>query len=414
MIGAWPKKRISTDDVFQSRATFQLENYTARTYYEEKFLLALKNPKCILIRGNSGSGKSWLTNYIALKSDIECKTINLANATRYVNLDEFFKHSMLREQTQYQEQTNAGINCGFADGGVSTNRSFEIHNDYYKEFLRGYKKGGFLIFENFESIIDSPNIIREIGGLITLIDDPEIQKYNVKIIIIATNTDIQFFFSNLPNADTIDSRITELPEIHGFSNEECMNHVLNGFDKIGFTINDKSAFCDYIQRLTRGIPLNVNDLCRNIVDVYVENDIDYIEYDKTNINDFLICAQKRWLDTSFSRYYSQISNLFNENVTTGAIRNNFILFMIAENDKVEFSYTELHADITAYFTSLDIGKTVVKNYLKKLSITAENNNLLIDKGNGYFAIRNFKSILCMRAMLYLNENIVCKYDLNDL
>ena len=45
MIGAWPKKRISTDDVFQSRATFQLENYTARTYYEEKFLLALKNPK---------------------------------------------------------------------------------------------------------------------------------------------------------------------------------------------------------------------------------------------------------------------------------------------------------------------------------------------------------------------------------
>lgn len=247
-----------------------------------------------------------------------------------------------------------------------------------------------------------------------MVDDPDIQKYNVKIIIIATNTDTQFFFSNLPNADTIDSRIIELPEIRGFLRKECMDHVLNGFDKIGFTIDNKTDFCDYIQRLTNGIPLNVNDLCRNIVEVCVDNDTNCIEYNKYNTNQLLVTAQKRWLDTSFSRYYSQISNLFNENVNTNVNRNNYILFMISENDKVEFSYTELHADITAYFPLLEIGKTVVKNYLNKLSNTADNNNILVNKGNGFYAIRNFKSVLCMRTMLYLNENIVCKYDLNDL
>ena len=414
MFGIINKKSGSINDVFQSRAAFQVDNYTNRKYYEDKFSNALKTPKCILIRGNSGSGKSWLTHFMALENEIECKTINLANAMRYSSLDEFFKHSIPREQTQYQEEKNAGVSCAFADGGISTAMNYDIHHDYYKDFLNSYKNGGLLIFENFESIIDNPNLIRELGGLITLVDDPDIQKYNVKIIIIATNTDTQFFFSNLPNADTIDSRITELPEIRGFSPSECMKHVLKGFDKIGFTIDNKPDFCNYIYRLTNGFPLNVNDLCRNIVEVYIDDNTYCIKYDKDNTNNLLITAQKRWLDTSFSRYYSQISNLFNENIKNNVNRNNYILFMISENDKVEFSHTELHADITTYFPSLEIGKIVVKNYLNKLSNTEDNNNILINKGDGFYSIRNFKSVLCMRTMLYLKENMVYKYDLNDL
>lgn len=88
--------------------------------------------------------------------------------------------------------------------------------------------------------------------------------------------------------------------------------------------------------------------------------------------------------------------------------------MISEIDDLQFDHLKIHAKISENFPRVNIGKTVVKNYLKKLSDTRINNNILSLQGNDYYSVRDNKTILCLRSMLYLDGGIVKMHDIQEL
>ena len=162
-----------------------------------------------------------------------------------------------------------------------------------------------------------------------------------------------------------------------------------------------------IFKYTCGIPQRVHELCRIIAKYHIDNNKDEFS------NDYWDCAQKEWLSSSFSKNYAILSDWFRNNVRANN-NNNYVLYMISEIDDLQFDHLKIHAKISETFPRVNIGKTVVKNYLKKLSDTRINNNILSLQGNDYYSVRDNKTILCLRSMLYLDGGIVKMHDIQEL
>lgn len=77
------KDKKQLNDVFPLRNNYSSQLYIQRPILERNFNKALDSNLCILLRGNSGCGKSWLTSYMLEKSDATYTFINLASANQY-------------------------------------------------------------------------------------------------------------------------------------------------------------------------------------------------------------------------------------------------------------------------------------------------------------------------------------------
>lgn len=407
-------QRISS--AFPSREEFDKKKYTKRDYYEQEYVKALSRSKCILVRGSSGSGKSWLTKYILDEEKIKYETINLAHVAIVGSFIEFFKTELGKLKIEYTEEKEINANSVIASSSLMTSNSYQLTYNYFFEYIK-HRKNMYIILENIESTTNYPSIIKEIGALITLVDDPEVQACKTKFILIGTNSVIKNFYDDLPNGDTIANRIIELPEIRGFNSYECYQHISKSFKHIGIKIKNELEFSEYVRRCTNGIPQNVNDFCSQISYVCVESGEKIIEDIPTNQNDVLVEAQRRWVKESFMVYYSQISNLYRDNLKQESNkRNNYILYMLHEIDKYEFDVDKFKASISSYFPRQDekLGKQAIKKYLDKLSDTSNNNNILVKQRPDFYSIRNYKFVLCIRMMMYMNDDEVCIYDLAEI
>lgn len=401
-------KKLCIDDVFKARSKFDIGKYIVRKKLELEYEDAIKSDLCILIRGNSGVGKTWLTYKMMIQTESHYKIINLALIKSHQTFDNYFKNNIPNLLIKQTNTKKANANALVATGELSTTTEYIPSHNYFIEFLKAIKSD-YIIFENFESILGETELIKELGCLITLMDDNIVKKYGTKFIIIGTNTDIQRFFSSLPNSDTIDNRIRELSEIKGFSELECFSFVINGFKKLDIKIplTEESNINKKIYKLTCGIPQRLHELCRIISQIHINNENYNFSYD------YVEEAKKMWLVTSFSKNYALLSEMYRNNLRENK-NNNYILFIIAEQDSLQFDYLKIHANISEYFPTKNIGKIVVKNYLKKLADTSKNNNILVSHDNDFYSIRDYKTILCLRSMLYLDEDNVKIYDIQEL
>ncbi len=71
---------MKPEEVFNPRGEYNPEMYVRRPLYEHDFELALASGLCILVHGQSGTGKTWLTRRMLIKGSIDYKVINLATA----------------------------------------------------------------------------------------------------------------------------------------------------------------------------------------------------------------------------------------------------------------------------------------------------------------------------------------------
>lgn len=105
--------------------------YVSRPDHERQFKNALRNDLYILVHGQSGTGKTWLTRRVLNEEEYDFKAINLASASSAQSIATCFKNIMSREswqiRTKYIETKKADLKVTVANGGIS--HTAEYTND---------------------------------------------------------------------------------------------------------------------------------------------------------------------------------------------------------------------------------------------------------------------------------------------
>ena len=409
-----PSREEILNKIFSSRTEFNKEKYIKRDYYERAYQKALRSPKCIIVKGFSGSGKTWLTHNILIENKKECEWINLSRIGSLNNgFNDFFKSQLKKYKAEISEDKKAGASVGFASGGLTTSNTYKLEHDYFYEYLKN-NQHKYIIFDNLETIINNQPVIEALGAIITLIDDPLVLEMDVRFIIIGTNSDIMSVFGKLPNIDTIRSRTQDISEIKGFNLTECSKYIMENFKKIRIELENPIEFINFVYKCTNGIPQNVNDLCAEICDECINREKYCIDDIPTNTNIILKEAQLNWIRSTFSSDYTKIFKLYTANKAIKATYNNYILFMLSELEEYGKSKTSFDVDyfktrVSEYFIDNDkietsITKKRIKMYLNELSDTKNNNNILEKIAEDNYTIRDIKAVLCIRNILYLDDS----------
>lgn len=415
------KSDIELADVFNPRGEYNPEMYVARPKYEAQFELALDSDMCILVHGQSGTGKTWLTRKSLETSDYYYKVINLAHASNANSIYPCFKNMMNREKwvirTKYSEKKASTIGIpGTANGTLEHTDEYTSEVDYFMEFLkfmsyrtRDKKKRRYIVFENFESILESPQLIKELSNLITLIDDEEVIAYKTKFIIIGATKDIHTYFKSLPNINTIENRIFELPEVSTLTVNQAYELINRGFNRLKIDFQDisqKEMFIKEITKTTGGIPQRLQELCLTISKICLKN-ISKVK------NEWLEEAKRNWVMSSLNKNYAYISKLLTYDSEANSHRNQ-VLYCIAQRDTMVFTNKQIDEDMLEEFP--------ISTVNKKLSSTRQLNALCkvippllekIDDSNEYSFV-DFKCALCLRTILHKDGESVEKNDIYEI
>ncbi|MEK4870293.1 hypothetical protein [Niallia sp. FSL W8-1348] len=413
--------RLEPEEVFNPRKEYDPSMYIARPDHERQFKNALRNDLCILIHGQSGTGKTWLTRRVLIEEDYYFKPINLASASSAKSIASCFKNIMAREnwqiKTKYTETKNANVKIPIADGGISHAAEYVAEVDYFLEFLKFMKhraknrgKKRYIVFENFEAIVDSDELIKELTNLIILIDDDEVLKFNTKIIVVAATGDIQSYFKRVSNINTIDNRVMELPEIRTLKTQQSFELVERGFDKLDIHFNnqdDKEFYKREIAWITGGVPQRLHEFC-------LELSIRCKENNWSAKKEYLQEATKTWLSTSLNKNYAAISKIFVYD-SRSISRKNQVLFCLGLKEKEYFTTKEISEDLITEFP--------ISTFEKKINVTPILNSLCStdpiilykDQETKKYRFADNKFTLCLRSMLYKDEvENVQIYDLDDI
>ena len=219
-------------------------------------------------------------------------------------------------RTKYTETKRANLKVPVADGGVSHTAEYDSGIDYFMEFLKfmkhrakNKKKKRYIVFENFESIINNDDLVRELTNFIIMVDDDEVLKYNTKLIIVAATSDVQKYFKKVSNINTIDNRIMELPEIKTLTTQQSFDLFRRGFNKLDIKFEPEELVTKFereIAWLTGGIPQRLHEFCLELSLMCMENG--WVAEEK-----FLKEATTTWLSTSLNKNYAAITKIFDYN-----------------------------------------------------------------------------------------------------
>ena len=358
----------------------------------------------VLITGESGSGKTWLTKNILSKTGYQYEYINLSEIALYGGLIDYIKNTFKEIENGRKETICAEANAIFASGGGEVSHEYQINTDFLWGFIKKYKKK-VVVFDNFESIIENQQILNDISCLITLADDPRMQECNPKFLIIGAVSDIVRYFQTMPNYQTIASRVKNVP-IYGFTDTETSNFVSKGLIECGFSSNAMSELSMKIHNLSGGLPQTVNDLCYYIAIEHFDNSEDIIELDSEIVKK----AEQKWIAERMLAEYSVIRGYFSENIAGNELLN-YVLFSISAFDLREFSSSEIRAQAEVSMgdnvkKSLSVKR--VKDYIERLSDDTGNKNILVKTNTDGYRIKSYKTKACLLSMLHIeNDKLIC-------
>lgn len=416
------KVDIKPNEVFDPRGEYNPEMYVTRAEYEQDFGFALQSNLCVLVHGQSGTGKTWLTRRMLEKEKIFYKVVNLASAANFDSIYKCFLHIMIHDKWRIRnsltETKAAGINIPIAQGSLEATATYDNELDYFREFLKymeyradDKQKKRYIVFENMEAILDNEKLVRQLANIITLVDDEEIAKYKTKYIIIGATKDIHQYFREVRNVNTIENRLFELDDVGTLSTLQARALIIRGFSKLQIPFQeDVRNICisEYI-RVTGGIPQRIHELCLIFSQMVRSRDQSgYVGIDQ--VNDGI----KKWIRTSLNKNYAYISRLLQREDGEEALKNK-VLYCVAQLD-------------TLYFTNEDIDKILKEefpNYMKKMDVTSikaldefcKCNPPLLSKADdvfGEYSFVDFKCALCLRAILEKEDETVFKNDTYDI
>ncbi len=408
--------REKIENVFTPRrAIVNRKMYINRDKLEKELTRKIRGTQHIIIHGESGCGKSWLYKSVLTEKKIHYEVVNLAFADTHKSIGKILELETVTgeaEKNGYTEKKSAGLDAVIAKAGIDHENQFIIRSKeslylYLDKFFE--KKGGFICFENLETIFNNSLLMKELGNLIILLDDEKFSMYNTKFIIVGVPADILNYYSNIKNLATVTNRTIELSEVTGMDNIQVKELLKRGFIeklKVNFeSIEDKEALIKHVAFITNGIPQNVHEYSCTIAYLIEENNW---KFDLKFIDE----ADKLWLKDSLYKNYQVIQQLMNsENTSIG--RRNQVLYCIGKIESKSFILAELEELVKKEFPK-SCGETTL-NLSIPLGDIIENKVSFIKKQDRIFYITDRKYLLCIRTMLRktLDEKIT-RIDLSDL
>ena len=417
------KAQLEPYEVFNPRGEYNPDMYVERPHYEEQMEYALQGNLCILVHGQSGTGKTWLTRRVLSRQRIDYQIVNLASASNSGSIYECFKKIMSSKKweirTKRTDKMSTEANAGIAKGGLQSESVYENNIDYFMEFLKfiNYKarnkdRPKYIVFENMESILDNEKLIKELSNLIILTDDDEVIKYKTKFIIIGATKDIHQYFRKVMNVNTIDNRIYELEDVGTLTTTQARELVQRGFEKLELefeTDNIKNDCINKYIRVTGGIPQRLHELCLAFAQACrsSQREIDMDMVDK---------AIGKWVRTSLNKNYVLTSRLLDSENAEVSYRNR-ILYCIAQKDKLYFTKEEIDFDLQQEFPNAVDGKATLAITTRTLNTFCKCDPPLLitlEDTLGQDAFCDFKCALCLRAILAKDDERVYKNDAYDI
>lgn len=415
------KTSLNPGEVFNPRGEYNSEMYVSRPEYEEEFGNALECDMCLLVHGQSGTGKTWLTRRMLENKHIYYKVINLASASNSNSIYSCFQSLMNREKweirTSYSEKKAAKFNASVAGAELETTTVYENSIDYFMEFLKfmlyrakDKRQKRYIVFENMEAILDSEQMIKELANFITLIDDDEVAEFKTKFIIIGATKDIHEYFRKVLNVNTIENRVCELKDVSTLTFPQARELISRGFDKLELSFENKdlknNCINEYI-RITGGIPQRIHELCLIFSQIARESDRDI---GKSQIEK----GKERWIRTSLNKNYVYISRLLNMENNFDSLKSK-VLYCIAQLDTLYFTCEQIEDEVIQEFPIYSNGKR--KSVTKILNQLCRCTPPLLSKTEDVFeeySFIDFKCALCLRAILVKHDECVIKSDIYDI
>jgi hypothetical protein len=411
--------RILPNQVFTPRRSEVNKNmYIDRAQLEEELIDALYGTNNILIHGESGTGKSWLYKHTFSDQGIPFLVANLSNASRLKGLDNELENLVSQnsfdQKIGYETEKSAGINAGIGNGKLVHKSQYKINKkepfEKCLDVLCKKSNGGIscLVFDNFEQILDQPELIREVANCIILLDDDRYSKYNVKIVIVGVPNGIERYFSSQPNVSTIINRITEITEVSSLSEAQSIRLPIKGFkDILGYYCQDYQQLASRISFATNRIPQQLQELCYSIA-MQLERKGD------TEIKGaHVINGSNLWFKQSLSGSFASINSIleFDEN-TTNLTRVLYAIGHSGDNDinpSYVLSLVQLHfPDSIKKLLNNNPGLSLIdlidiESILKDIS-NAGNPILRLSVNKKTYRFVRPQYRMCLRVMLELDQS----------
>ena len=244
-------RRVSLrpEDVFTPRGELKHSDmYVSRSDLENALRRSLRSPKHVVIHGESGCGKSWMYKRVFSEDDVLYRVINLGRASAANSILSLIESAVARdgysEKISYgvEKEATAGI-AGFG-GRLQTEGQYKIAQaDIFEKCLEliranaGPSRVACLVFDNLEHIFDNEALIKELAGLILLVDDENYSKYRVKLVLVGTPNDIRSYISKVSKSNTITNRLSEVPEVSRLQPRNSRELVSRGlYLKLGYKV----------------------------------------------------------------------------------------------------------------------------------------------------------------------------------
>jgi hypothetical protein len=408
------------EEVFTPRqAEVNEKMYVSRPEIEEELEDALAGSNHILVHGESGSGKSWMYKHTLNRLGISFMVANLANASRLGSLDAELQNLVDRRRKSrkvgYDEQKSARVSAGFADGSLSHQGKYIIGElepfEHSLSILRNESDNfnvACLVFDNFEQIIDTPERIKDVANCIILLDDERYAQYKVKLIIVGVPYEIEKYFAKINSTATIANRISEINEVSRLKTLEANSLVRKGFQSmLKYRCEDYEYIVKKILYVTDRIPQHIHELC-----YVIAKEIEKTGKKTLNIY-YLRIGVFKWFKQTLSSSFSVIDSVVQFDSETNIITR--VLLVIAYEDGDEINPSYVGALLSKYFPKY-CGILSSKNNKQHISEIVDLSATLKEIGELQNPIirlspngKTYRFVrpqyrLCIRAMLYLDEN----------
>ncbi len=417
--------RKDAQQVFTPRSPeVNLEMYIARPGLEDDLQNALAGTLHVLIHGESGCGKSWLYKRVLAKCGIHFATANLANASRLGSITQEMGNVVARAQkpqkTGFNETKQAEGSLGIP--GVAGAKASLNHTSEYEvpgkdpleaclEMVNNDAAGrsACLVLDNLEAIFSQSALMKELGDIVTLLDDPNYSAYKVKLIIVGIPADVLDYFARSQNRLTIANRIYELREVGALTRSQTDEFVRKGFlDELRIQFDDEAlkSVQEHVAWITMGIPQCLHEYCLEVALLCKENGWRFQEA-------FLSAADEKWLRSALSTNYAAVTEMMNER-DTSAGRRNQVLYCLGKIESDTLRHGDVEDILRKEFPNSTSGVTL--NVPAVLAEISKGHNPAIKrtpKGDSYrFVAPRFR--MCIRTMLVKNGEKVAKIDLSKL